>query len=245
MKNKVVLITGATGGVGREIAKTFACNGYNVAFCYNNSLTKAQNLKIDLESLGASCIYQKCDVSNILDVKSLVLETISTFGHIDVLVNCAGVCSYNLLIDEDTTNINNIINTNLIGTIYMCKEVCKHLIKQGFGKIINISSVWGLCGASNETVYSASKGAINTFTKALAKELAFARINVNAISPGVVNTNMLSKFSNIELEEIKKDIPFGRFAESKEISDLCLYLASENSSYITGQIITIDGGFTV
>ena len=245
MENKVVLITGASGDIGSCIAESFLNNNYKVVICYNNSKQSALNLAKKNKEKEQNYLCIKVDVSKYDDVKKLVNEVISIFGHIDILINCAGISSYNLLIDESDENIDKVINTNLIGTINMCKEVSKNMIKRNYGKIINISSVWGIFGASNETVYSASKGGINTFTKALAKELAYCNINVNAVAPGVVNTKMMSKFSEKELDEIKNEIPFGRFAEPKDISNLVLFLASDASNYITGQIIQIDGGFCV
>ena len=243
MENKIVLITGASGKIGSSIALTFAKSGYNVVICYNNSKEVAKKLSDKILSLGVGCLCQYVDISNADGVKQMVNDVISVFGHIDVLVNCAGIASYNILIDESDESIQHLINTNLLGTIYTSREVSKHMISRHFGKIINISSVWGNIGAAGESVYSASKGAINTFTKALAKELAYSNINVNAIAPGVVDSKMMSHFSNSELNQIKKDIPFGRFADPKEISSLALFLASDDASYITGQIIGIDGGF--
>lgn len=243
MENKVVLITGASNGIGASMAKTFAQNGYTVVINYNKSKDNAEKLEKELINLGYNAICIKANVANPIECKQMIQTAIKTFGHIDVLINNAGICSNNILIDETDDNINNVISTNLLGTIYCSKEVANYMIKRNFGKIINISSIWGVCGASGETVYSASKGGIIAFTKALSKELAYNNITVNAIAPGVVNTNMMKNYTNEELISIKNEIPLRRFAECKEIANLALYLASDNANYITGQTIQIDGGF--
>lgn len=243
MKNKVVLITGASGDIGNELVRVFFNADCTIVANYNKSQSYVENLIKELNPNNNRIIAYKADVTKYNEVKNMIEFVKSTFGHIDILINNAGIASYNLLIDESEANILNVINTNLIGTITTTKEVSKHMISQGFGKIINISSVWGTYGASCESIYSASKGGINAFTKAMAKELAYSSINVNAITPGVVNTKMLSHFSENELEELKKEIPLGRFASPNDIAELALFLASEKASYITGQIIQIDGGF--
>ncbi|MBQ7884929.1 MAG: SDR family oxidoreductase [Clostridia bacterium] len=245
MNSKVVLITGASNGIGKAMAILFAQNGYRVVIGYNNSNKSAQELANSLCQNGHTAICVKADISKDDQVNALVQETISTFGHIDVLINNAGVCSYNLLIDEDIQTINKTISTNLVGTINCTKYVCKHMMQNKYGKIINMSSVWGLYGASNESIYSASKGGIIAFTKAMAKELSYSGITVNCIAPGIVDTNMMSKFSPEELSQLKSEIPLGRFANPDEIAQLALFLASDNANYITGQTIQIDGGFAL
>ena len=242
--NKVVLITGASNGIGAEMAKIFANNNYNVVINYNKSKDNAEKLANEICSDGHNAICLRADVSDIEQVKQMVKEIIKTFGHIDVLINNAGICSYKILIDENIESIKNQLNTNLLGTILCSQVVSKQLIKQNYGKIINISSIWGITGASGETIYSATKGGIIAFTKALAKELAFSNITVNSIAPGVVNTKMLDNLSEQDKQDLKTQIPLGRFATTKEIANLALFIASENGDYITGQTIQIDGGFS-
>lgn len=242
-KNKVVLITGASKGIGAQIAKSFAQSGYNVVINYNQSRIQAETLANELCSLGVSAIAIKADISNFNEINKMINETLNIFGHIDVLVNNAGVCSYKIIIDETIDSINSQINTNLLGTILCSQCVAKTMIKQNFGKIINISSIWGIVGASGESVYSATKGGIISFTKALAKELSYSNITVNAIAPGVVETEMLNKLTMKEKESLKEEIPLGRFASPEDIANGVLFLASDKANYITGQTLQIDGGF--
>lgn len=242
---KVVLITGASNGIGAELAKSFSNEGYCVVINFNKSEQKAIDLANEICSSGHTAITYKADVSNENQVENMVKYMLDVFGHIDVLVNNAGVCSYNILIDESTESISNQINTNLLGTILCSKIVSKQMIKQNYGKIINISSIWGICGASGETVYSATKGGVIAFTKALSKELAYSNILVNCVAPGVVDTKMLNHLSNEEKNNLLNDIPLGRFATTKDISNTVLFLASEQADYITGQVIQVDGGFVV
>ena len=245
MENKIVLITGASNGIGKEMAKAFALNGYKVVINYNKSKEHAIALANEICSNGQTAFAIKADVSKPKEVYEMIDEILKTFGHIDILINNAGICSNSLLIDESDEDINNVINTNLIGTINCTKQACIHMIKRGYGKIINISSIWGVCGASNESVYSASKGGIIAFSKAMAKELAYSGITVNCIAPGVVETNMMKDFTDTEKQDIKSEIPLGRFARPQEIANLAMFLASKQADYITGQTITIDGGFTL
>lgn len=240
---KVVIITGASNGIGANIAKSFALAGYCVVINYNKSKQKADNLANKLSSAGHTAISYKADVSDFNQVNDMIKYVLEIFGHIDVLINNAGVCSYKILIDENIDSITKQINTNLLGTIVCSQVVSKQMIKQNFGKIINIASIWGICGASGETVYSATKGGIITFTKALAKELAYSNVTVNAISPGVVDTDMINHLSLDEKQELINEIPLGRLATTEDISNCALFLASDKANYITGQNIQVDGGF--
>lgn len=243
MEKKVVLITGASNGIGKSMVYEFAKKGYHVVLNYNNSKDSANNIVADLTKKGYSVIAIKADVADYVQVEYMVQEAIKTFGHIDVLINNAGVCCNKILIDTSTYDIASIISTNLIGTINVTKATIPHFINRNKGKIINISSVWGIYGASGESVYSASKGGIISFTKSMAKELAYNNINVNCIAPGVVDTKMMKKFTKKELNDIKDEIPLGRLAKPKEIADVALFLSSKNAIYITGQVIEVDGGY--
>jgi len=245
MDKKVAIITGASNGIGAEIALKLANENYFVLINYNKSEESANNVLNQITKSNHIALKYKADVSDFQECKEMVDFCLKNFGHIDLLVNNAGISSNNLLIDEDVNNISSIINTNLIGTINMCKIVSEHMISRQSGKIINISSIWGVCGASNETVYSASKGGIIAFTKALAKELAYNNILVNCIVPGVVDTNMLNEKIKTELDELKNEIPLNRFAKPSEIANLVNFLASENADYITGQVFQINGGLYI
>jgi len=240
---KVVLITGASNGIGAQMARVFAKAGYHVVINYNKSQQNAEQLVKELSNNGFPAICLQADVSNLTDVNKMINSILKTFGHIDVLINNAGISSNNILLDETEENINNVISTNVLGTINCTKAVYSHMVGNNKGNIINMSSIWGVNGASGESVYSASKGAIIAFTKAMAKELAYSGVNVNCIAPGVVDTNMMKIYSQEELQAIQEQIPFGRFATCNEVAKLALYLASEDASYITGQVIQIDGGF--
>ena len=242
---KTILITGASRGIGREIAKLLAKKGYNVAINYNKSIDKAKSLYEEIVSLNANAILLKADVQNPKEVKHMVEETIACFGHIDILVNNAGICQNNLLIDESDELTAQIINVNLLGSIYTSKYVIPFMLKNGKGKIINISSIWGQHGASLESTYSSSKAGLIAFTKSLAKEYGYNNILVNCICPGLIDTDMNKNLSKNERDEIIKKIPVQRIGETSDISNLVLFLCEETGDYINGQVITVDGGFTL
>lgn len=239
---KVALITGSSRGIGKEIAKVFAKNGYSVVICYNKSKEDAQNLCEEIIKFGGRAIIFKVDVTNIEDIKNMLKYTIYCFGHIDVLINNAGIAHKALLIDEDMNEIDSIIDTNLKGTINVTKFALPYMLKNGGGKIINISSIWGSEGASCESVYSASKAGIIGFTRSIAKEYAYNNITANCICPGVVDTDMNKNLSEKELEELVESIPQKRMLKGEEIGELALFLANKTGDYITGQSIVIDGG---
>lgn len=242
---KTVLITGASRGIGRSLAKEFAKNNYNIAINYNKSENKAKELYNEIVSMGGNAILVQADISKPENVINMVETTIKCFGHIDVLINNAGISVKNLLIDETDIITQEVINTNLLGAIYTSKYVIKSMLQQGYGKIINISSIWGKCGAACEATYSASKAGLIGFTKALAQEYGYNNINVNCICPGLVETEMNNNLSKSELEQVIQDIPKQRMASTEEVAKLALFLADQSGDYITGECITIDGGFTL
>ncbi len=242
---KTVLITGASKGIGQQIAKQFAQKGYNVAINYNKSENQAKSLYDEITSLNTNAILVKADIKNLNEVQNMINETISCFGHIDVLVNNAGISYKGLFIDENDKITKEIIDTNLLGAIYTSKYVLPYMLKNGTGKIINISSIWGNVGASLESTYSASKAGIIGLTKSLAKEYGYNNICVNCICPGLIDTDMNKNLSKTEIEEIIKQIPAKRIGKTEDISNLVLFLAECTGDYITGQVITVDGGFTL
>ncbi len=239
--NKTILITGASRGIGHALALAYAEKQYNLVICGRNSLT-LENTADEIRLLGADCLAVTCDVGKYEEVKALFDRISERFGNIDVLINNAGISHIGLLQDMSIDDWNNIVNTNLSSVFSTCRLAIPHMIRNHSGSIINISSVWGVCGASCEVAYSATKGGINAFTKALAKELAPSGINVNAIACGVIDTDMNRCFSDEERQNIIEEIPAGRMGSPDEVASLALSI-SEGSNYLTGQIIVLDGGY--
>ncbi len=239
---KVAFITGATRGIGKEIALTLASEGYDIALNYRTMNDSVNTLKSDIESKGVHCLLVKGDVSSYEDAENMIKEIITKLERIDVLVNNAGITKDGLLIRMPKENFNDVINTNLIGTFNVTKMVVSQMLKQKYGKIINISSVVGISGNTGQCNYAASKAGIIGFTKSLAKELGSKNILVNAIAPGYIQTSMTDSLKDEIKEDIAKNIPLKRLGEPKDIANLVKFLASEDSSYITGQVIHVDGG---
>jgi 3-oxoacyl-[acyl-carrier protein] reductase len=241
---KTVLITGSSKGIGKAIAERFSQAGYNVAINYNCSQPEAQNLKKQLINNGKNAEVFKADIVNAGEVNTMLDKVIECFGGIDVLVNNAGVAlPQGLFTDFDDKDSRRIFDTNVFGTMNCSRAVIPHFVAKKRGRIINISSIWGVSGGSCEVIYSASKGAIVAFTKALAKELAPSGINVNCIAPGMIDTEMNKHLSKEEIDSFAEDIPCGRIGTPQEIADITLFLAEDSSSYITGQTLVADGGY--
>ena len=235
---KTILITGSSRGIGAAMAKLFYENGYNVAINYNSSEKEAKEL---CSSLQGSLLL-KGDVSNECDVRTMVENTIEHFGKIDVLINNAGISQTGLLQDISLSDWEKLFSINVTGTFLMSKYAAKNMIANHSGKIINISSIWGVSGASCESCYSASKGAVIAFTKALAKELGASNITVNCIAPGFIDTDMNKNISKEDKEAFCEETPLGRIGTPNEVAKAALFLASENADFITGQILGVDGG---
>ena len=240
---KVAIVTGASRGIGREIAKSLAKQNIKVIANYNNSEEKANELKKELEAEGIIIDIVKADVSKREEIKNLIQYAIENYGKIDILINNAGISEYKLFTDETDKDWNRVINTNLYSAFATSQEVIPNMIKNKNGCIINISSVWGMVGASMEVLYSVSKAGIDGLTKALAKELGPSNIRVNAIAPGIVDTDMCKNFSKEELENIKEEIPLERIGKVEDISKCINWLINDN--YTTGQIISINGGWII
>ena len=235
---KTALITGASRGIGRAIAIEFAKEGANIVINYSkDELGAEETLKI-LKGIGVVAYKIKEDVSSFKGAEKIIDFTLKSFGKIDILVNNAAKSTIGLFMDSSKEEIENILNTNL----YLSKMAIPHMINKN-GVILNISSMWGEVGASCEVLYSTSKGGINLFTKALAKEMAPSNIRVNAIAPGVIDTSMNSFLSKEDRKDLEEEIPFGRFGSPEEIGKIAVFLCSKDSSYITGQIIRADGGY--
>lgn len=241
--NKTVLITGASRGIGRAIATRFAKEGYSLVINCCNSPEALAELKKELESTYHISVL--ASVGNIGDytyVCQLFAEIKSQFQGLDILVNNAGISHIGLLHDMSLEEWQNLININLSSAFYTSKLAIPYMLSQKWGKIINISSVWGNVGASCEVAYSASKGGLNTFTKALAKELAPSNIQVNAIACGCIDTAMNQCFTPEERQALTEEIPAGRFGTADEVANL-VFTLSEDHSYLSGQVITLDGGW--
>jgi len=242
-KGKVAIVTGASRGIGKGIAIELAKNGCCVVINYKSNDQEAEKTYKEIREIGAYALIIKGDVSDYEFAKQMVKTTVEKLGKIDILINNAGISKVGLFMDQEPSEWNNILDVNLKGAINCSHNVVKEMIKQKSGSIINLSSMWGEVGASCEVIYSASKGAINAFTKALAKELAPSNIRVNAIAPGVIDTEMNKWLTKDERTSLINEIPMMKFGEASDVGMLVTFLASENSKYITGQVITIDGGY--
>lgn len=240
---KVAIVTGASRGIGREIAKSLAKQNIKVIANYNNSEQKAIELKKELEEEGIAIDIVKADVSKREEIKKIVKYAIDNYEKIDILINNAGISEYKLFTDETDEDWNKVINTNLYSAFAVSQEVIPNMIKNKKGCIINISSVWGMVGASMEVLYSISKAGIDGLTKALAKELGPSNIRVNAIAPGIIDTDMCKNFSKEDIENIKEEIPLERIGNVEDISKCINWLINDN--YTTGQIISINGGWII
>ncbi len=242
MKN--VLISGASGGIGSEIARKFASLGYRLLLIYNKNKKGIEKLCTELAQITDVAAYQ-CDIRLETQVKQVVADVIKKYRRIDCLVNAAGVAQSRLIQDVTESDFDFVFGVNVKGSVFLIKHVVPHMVSEKMGNIINISSMWGEVGASMESVYSASKGAIDSLTKSLAKELAPSHIRVNAVSPGLIDTKMNKGYSKADLAEIISATPISRIGKPSDVANVVEFLASESASFITGQIITVDGGLTL
>lgn len=239
---KVALITGATRGIGKQIAIKLAKEGYDIAINYRKENEELANAKKEIENYNVKCLAVQGDVSNFDDTKRFVDEVINEFGAIDVLVNNAGITKDMLILRMQKEDFESVINVNLTGTFNVTKNVVPYMMKKRSGRIINISSVVGISGNAGQTNYSASKAGIIGFTKSLAKEVASRNILVNAVAPGFIETDMTSVLKDDVKAEIAKNIPLRRMGTADDVANVVKFLASDDSSYITGQVISVDGG---
>ncbi len=241
-ENKVALITGATRGIGRQIAITLANSGFDIVVNYRKENAELEETKKQIEETGRECLAVQGDVSNYEDCERFIKEAIEEFGKVDVLVNNAGITKDNLLMRMKKEDFDDVLNVNLVGTFNVTKNVIPYMMKARKGRIINISSVVGVAGNAGQTNYSASKAGIIGFTKSLAKEVASRNILVNAVAPGFIETNMTDVLKDEIKENIAKSIPLKRMGNAEDVANVVKFLASEESSYITGQVINVDGG---
>ncbi len=238
---KTVFITGASRGIGKACAELFAQNGYRVAATYLKSEKEAEELEKNYENIH----FFKLNLADRKNIFDVVADVKSQFGKIDLLINNAGIAQTKLFSDITESDLTDMIDINLKGAFYACQAVLDGMIAEKSGKIINISSIWGITGASCEVHYSMVKSGLIALTRALAKEVALSGITVNAIAPGVVETDMMKGFSEAERADILEGIPLGRFASPCEIAKTALFLAEESGDYITGQIISPNGGLVI
>lgn len=243
---KTVVITGAAKGIGRQLAIEFANNGYNVCANYLNSEKQAKELKLLLNSFDKSCLIYKADISKKEQVDLMIDTVLKNYGSIDVLINNAGISSYGVFQDISQNDLKKMLDINLLGAFNVTQSVLnKYMINKKQGKIINISSMWGITGGSCEVIYSATKAGIIGFTKALAKELAPSNILVNAIAPGVIDTDMIKIFNEEDIQNLKEQIPLQKIGTPQDIANTVMFLASGKADYITGQVISVDGGMVI
>ncbi|MBU5590573.1 SDR family oxidoreductase [Clostridium sp. MSJ-4] len=242
LTGKVAVITGASKGIGKSIAKKLALEGAAVVINYKNDDVSATEVVQEIKQTGGYAIKYKADISKYNEAKKLIEDTVNAFAKVDILINNAGISKIGLFTDMEEGDWDSLIDTNLKGIFNTCHNVANYMLNQKSGSIINISSIWGNVGASCEVIYSASKGGVNSFTKALAKELAPSHIRVNAISPGVIKTTMNSWLTEEEIISLKEEIPMGEFGEQEDVANLACFLCNDDSKYLTGQIITVDGG---
>lgn len=237
--NKVAIVSGSSRGIGASIVETLASSGFDVVLNYRFSADNAN----DIASKFSNVVTFQADVSDHAQVKSLVDFTISKFGRIDLLVNNAGIDFINTLSDTSDSDFDTVLRNNLYSAFYLSKEVSPYMINAKSGLIINISSIWGIVGASCEMAYSVSKAGLDAMTKSLAKELGPSNIRVNSIAPGIIDTDMNSFLSKEELSEIVNDIPLERIGLPSDVANTVLFL--DKNSYITGQVIQVTGGWNL
>lgn len=243
--NKTVLVTGASGGIGSACARLFADKGYKVAVHYHKNKAAAEELTSELCSKGCEAVCVCADLSDETQVKAMFNEICSTLGAVEILVNNAGAAQQKLFTDTTKADYDMLFGANILSAINCSREALKSMIAAHGGSIVNISSMWGVSGASCEVLYSASKAAVIGFTKALAKEVGPSNIRVNCIAPGVIDTKMNANLSTEDIEILSDETPLCRIGKPEEIANAVAFLATEDSSFVSGQVLSVDGGYTV
>lgn len=245
MNGRTVLITGASRGIGKAIALELGSYGYNVLVNCRKNVTLAEITADTICRNGGRADVYRADVGDINAVRSMYDYALKTFGFVDTIVNNAGISRYSLFTDEDEAGFNEVIGTNFKGVFNVCRTFIPKMIERKFGRIINIASIWGIVGASCEALYSASKAAVIGLTKSLAKELGPSGITVNAVAPGVIETDMLKEISPQTVETLINDTPVNRCGKVEDVANTVAFLASERSSFVTGEVINCSGGFVI
>lgn len=242
---KTAIVSGASRGIGAQTAIELAKEGYLVIVNYLNSPQKAEAVCKQISLSGGMAISYKADMSDPLQIRQMTDFVVKTYGGIDLIVANAGIGLNALLIDTSDEQIKKIIDTNLVGTVTLCREGAKNMLSRHSGNIVTVSSMWGQVGGSCESVYSAAKGGIIAFSKALAKELGTSGIRVNCICPGLIDTEINNNLTSEDKQALVEEIPLARIGTPKDIADAVVWLASEKASYITGQVIAINGGMII
>lgn len=245
LEGKIALVTGAAKGIGRAIALALAADGATVVVNYNGSKERAEQVVEEIKALGADGVAYQCNVADTAATADMVKEVIKTYGKLDILVNNAGITRDNLIMKMSEEDFDAVIDANLKGCFNTIKAVSRQMLKQRAGRIINITSVSGILGNAGQANYAASKAGIIGLTKTMARELASRGITVNAVAPGFVDTDMTQVLPENVKEAATVQIPLGRFGKPEDIANMVTYLASEKASYITGQIISVDGGMAI
>lgn len=242
---KTVLITGASRGIGAATALRLAKEGYRIMINYNRSKEKALRLQGEIRKMGVDCLALQADVSQLSQVDEMFQIIEERFKGVDILINNAGIDQYKLFQDISPKDWDRIFDVNVKGVYHTIHRALPYMLSKHHGKILNMSSIWGVVGGSMETHYSATKGAINALTKALAAELGYSGITVNALAPGSIQTDMMGELSSENICQLEEDIPMGRLGTTEEIAELIAFLVSDKNSYMTGQVISPNGGMVI
>ncbi|MGL4914250.1 MAG: 3-oxoacyl-[acyl-carrier-protein] reductase [Romboutsia sp.] len=245
LNSKVAIVTGGSRGIGKEVTKKLATLGANLVINYTSKEEDALKTKAEIESLGVKCIIVKCDVSKSEEVNSMLDLCIKEFGKVDILVNNAGITKDGLLMRMKEEDFDKVIDINLKGVFNCTKAVTKPMMKQKYGKVVNMASVVGIIGNAGQANYCASKAGVIGFTKSTARELASRNININAVAPGFIDTDMTKVLSDDIKQSMLNNIPKNTFGKPEDIANVVAFLVSDMSSYVTGQVINVDGGMVM
>lgn len=245
LDGKTALVTGASRGIGRAVALCLAAEGARVAINYAGNVKAAEEVKASVEAAGGTAILCQADIADSAAVEAMVADVVKEFGAIDILVNNAGITRDTLLMRMKDEDFAKVLDTNLKGVFYCTKAVSKLMMKKRSGRIVNMASVVGLVGNAGQTNYAAAKAGVIGFSKSAAKELASRGITVNVVAPGFIGTDMTAGLPESVKEKMLTDIPLGRMGEPKDVANAVLFLASDQASYITGQVVNVDGGMVM
>ena len=245
LNGKVALVTGASRGIGAAIASKLASLGCDVAINYAGNIQKAEETLNSVKAYGVNAQIYQANVANYEEVEAMTKQIIKDFGHLDIIINNAGITSDNLMMRMDQDSFDSVIDVNLKGTWNVCKSITRPILKQRSGVIINLSSVVGINGNVGQVNYAASKAGVIGLTKSLAKEFASRNIRVNAVAPGYVKSDMTAKLSEEITEKVLENIPLGQLGEVEDIANSVAFLVSDDARYITGQVLVVDGGMAI